>query len=874
MTTVFISYANLPENTEIVAKLAHALKANGIDVRVDTDVHMVAGPLEGWPQWMKKNIRRADLILILFDAIYRCRYEGQEEADKGLGATWEGRIFTHELYSNSGKNRRFIPLIVDDASPDLIPIELRGTTFYRIPSQVDTLIQAIAPFAHVSLPTENIARLQPPATDKLIGRVDFKENILRAVENDAISVLAIIADGGFGKTALVYDWLIGFDASKYDIGHIFTWPFLTVETRQPSTSSEFFINAYSHFNVTPQGKEINVEEDKANYLIEQLKTHKSIVVLDGIESFQDPVDSETTRRGAIFDQAISCFLHSICTIEHAKQQSGRLVIVTSRISPVGFKGLPGYREIGLSELSRVEGRSLLRELGVNGEDVDLESATSEFEGHCLSLVLLAKIIVNRFRPDCDINNRFQVCDIVKCSVPAARQQIEQAKRIMEFYEKEVKQEKERVVLKMIGLFHSPMLVAQRDCLTEHAKFASSLALLTPEEWSALEQNLESYSLLVHEDGARTKYDAHPIVREHFRDRLEADSEMWRDAHKVLFDYFQKKAGEEAATLPELIPLYRAVHHGCLAHRYKEALSLYKTRILRGEAHGFSTNWLGAATEDIACLQRFLDTNPKVETPEVAPLDQADTAFVWARMAFCKMALGRLDESIYYRKRQLSFCEQQNDRQGAASALEQLSAVRILTANLDKAEEAANRAVDLAIECRNRGEELKAVCRQGAVIFLKGNVRKALEKFNYALSIQGELNGTIPWLILDYGFYFRLLLLEQASTKDDYEDILHNAEGVLNGPDQSWRAPMGLDHLIKAVALFKLGKMGSAREVFEDAYAALKESGFVIFLPYFFSFKAEFLAHIHDIDSCLKHLNEAARLSKRYGLPFLEAETYL
>ena len=116
---------------------------------VDTDVKTPQGPEEGWPKWMKRQIKEADWVLMFFDKLYRRRFDGEEEPDTGLGATWEGVIITHHFYRDSTRNKKFIPLLADGASADLIPDELFGYTRYFIPKQA----------------VELAARLRPPLSD-------------------------------------------------------------------------------------------------------------------------------------------------------------------------------------------------------------------------------------------------------------------------------------------------------------------------------------------------------------------------------------------------------------------------------------------------------------------------------------------------------------------------------------------------------------------------------------------------------------------------------------------------------------------------------------------------------------------------------------
>ena len=110
---------------------------------MDTDVKTPQGPEEGWPKWMKRQIKEAAWVLMFFDELYRRRFDGEEKPGTGLGATWEGAIITHQIYRDSTRNTKFIPLLADGASTKLIPDELFGYTRYSVPTQAIELAAAL-----------------------------------------------------------------------------------------------------------------------------------------------------------------------------------------------------------------------------------------------------------------------------------------------------------------------------------------------------------------------------------------------------------------------------------------------------------------------------------------------------------------------------------------------------------------------------------------------------------------------------------------------------------------------------------------------------------------------------------------------------------
>ncbi|MFT5324873.1 MAG: hypothetical protein ACI8P0_002739 [Planctomycetaceae bacterium] len=171
MTQIFVSYAHSSsEHRQSVQQFAEHLRSAGLTVVTDVDVKSPQGPPEGWPRWMRNKIAEADWVLLYIDETYRRRYDGQEEPGKGLGATWEGCIITHELYQAATRNDKFIPLLSDGENSDLIPPELVGATRYFIPSQQDTLAESIRTYKTEAGNAEASAGETEPATSAPAAR--------------------------------------------------------------------------------------------------------------------------------------------------------------------------------------------------------------------------------------------------------------------------------------------------------------------------------------------------------------------------------------------------------------------------------------------------------------------------------------------------------------------------------------------------------------------------------------------------------------------------------------------------------------------------------------------------------------------------------
>jgi hypothetical protein len=127
---VFTSYSHdSPTHEQRVLGLSDRLRRDGVDAILD---QYESAPPEGWPAWMEHQIREADFVLVVCSETYRRRVEGREEPHKGQGVVWENNSIYNRLYSDKLVNEKFIPVLLEDGSPDAIPIPLSGFTHYPV----------------------------------------------------------------------------------------------------------------------------------------------------------------------------------------------------------------------------------------------------------------------------------------------------------------------------------------------------------------------------------------------------------------------------------------------------------------------------------------------------------------------------------------------------------------------------------------------------------------------------------------------------------------------------------------------------------------------------------------------------------------------
>ena len=87
---VFISYAHGDSGHEAqIREFWVFLRQNGVDARLD-----LAGAQQwaDWAEWMTRDVRDADYVLVVASAAYKQRAEEYAEAQEERGVQWEARL--------------------------------------------------------------------------------------------------------------------------------------------------------------------------------------------------------------------------------------------------------------------------------------------------------------------------------------------------------------------------------------------------------------------------------------------------------------------------------------------------------------------------------------------------------------------------------------------------------------------------------------------------------------------------------------------------------------------------------------------------------------------------------------------------------------
>jgi hypothetical protein len=393
----------------------------------------------------------------------------------------------------------------------------------------------------------NVDRM-PTSGYELLGRKAELKLLNDTWAEGRINVISLFAWGGVGKSTLVNKWCEYLSAENYrGARRVFAWSFHSQGPGLRVSSADEFITEALTFFQDPDPT-AGSPWAKGERLADLVRREKALLILDGLEPLQDPYQG-------IKDPSVQRL------VEELARDNAGLCIVTTR-EPV--KELTDFPETtlerNLEQISAEAGRALLRIKGMRGTDAELEQASRDFGNHALAINLLASYL--RGIEGHHISHASEIPDL---DIPD--DQGRHPRRVMEAFARRFGEGPALELLCLLGLFDRP---ATGDCvdalkapppisgLTEH------LSELPDGDWLRLLDQLRDLGLVAPESHhAPGEIGAHPLVREHFGERLKTERpEAWRAGHGRLYGHLRDSAKELPDTLAKMAPLFQAMHHGC------------------------------------------------------------------------------------------------------------------------------------------------------------------------------------------------------------------------------------------------------------------------------------------------------------------------
>jgi hypothetical protein len=388
----------------------------------------------------------------------------------------------------------------------------------------------------------------PAVLQEWIGRAHLLEQITADWNDPKKHVTGLIGFGGEGKSSLARKWVNDVIASELceamTLDGVFWWGFY--ENRSVDEFLEAALRYMSGGRIDPWA--VPSSNLRAQIIGAMLGTGRYLFVLDGLEVMQ-------YQEGDQYGLLQSNDLRDLLTF-FARPDNQSFCLITSRAPLLDLMDYTTYTHRDVERLSEEDGHALLRRLGVKGTDAELDQVVKDWDGHALTLSILAAYLAERYHGD--INH---LADI---PLPTANEdRYERVHRVLRRYDEHLTEE-EREFLKLFSVFRLPV---QETAFQK--VFEPLLKSLNKDEMHKLVSRLASYRLIRH-DEHENSYTAHPLIRNHyFALFTKGDPAQEKAAHEQIKDYYLSIAGDtpEYPSLDDLKPLIEVVHHACQAGAY-------------------------------------------------------------------------------------------------------------------------------------------------------------------------------------------------------------------------------------------------------------------------------------------------------------------
>jgi tetratricopeptide (TPR) repeat protein len=730
----------------------------------------------------------------------------------------------------------------------------------------------------------------PVTGGRLFGR-EKELAFLHAAWTDVDThIVTLVAWGGVGKTALVNGWLNEMQTQDYGgARRVYGWSFYSqgAEEGKQASADEFFQETLAWFGDPHPEAGSNVE--KGRRLARLARKQKNLLILDGMEPLQYPPGEVQGLDGKLKDAGMAAFLKELAAGCPGTDAGCGLCVITTREAVTDLEHRVGFgeKEAKLEHLHEEAGVALLKSLGVaTGSDEDFKAAVKEYEGHALALTLLGHYIKGVHKGD--IRRRDKIQQLTK-----ERRRGRHARRVMQAYERWLGDSPELNILYIMGLFDRPAQAGALAALKEEPSIpgvTDQLGALSKEDWQWALSNLRAVRLLREEaprkngvGGMEGTLDCHPLVREHFGERLrDRNPGGWKATHQRLYHYFKnlpekKYKKKYPDTLAEMEPLFAAVAHGCKAGLHLEALvEVYWKRIVRGK-EAYTVHKLGAFGADLAALSHFFDVPWR---QPAAGLTEADKAVVLSWAAFRLRAVGRLREAIQPMNTGLEISIQQDDWKGATQDASNLSELMLTLGEVTAAVDYARRSVTYADCSGDEFTQEYSLTTLADALHQSGQLAEAEKWFREAEAMQKKRQPQYPFLYSLPGFRFCDLLLEKR-TQGTVKEVMERAEKFFE-----WRLPsdslltISLDNLTAGRAWMMQAKTGTsgdfsrAAAFLEQAVTGLREAGVQEYLVRGLFARSECYRRMKDFSKARDDLDEAEEIAELGSMKLFLCDYYL
>jgi len=550
-----------------------------------------------------------------------------------------------------------------------------------------------------------LENLPVSTTDEMFGREKDLQSLNSRLGQTNVSITYITADGGTGKSTLIQFWIDNLLKNRQAIlpgTRVYAWSFYSQGTTDHHVSVDRFIDHACQWFGCPVDKEAGGTK-RARVLAEYIRSHPTILLLDGMEPLQYRAGS---LKGQWRDGQLNDFFNELLSPSDIKL----FVLVTSRVVPHQLEQEKGRQPLKIFslELNRIDdiaARALLKHgLKIRYPKLFIESQQARYleetlencvrlgGGHCFSLTLFAKFaaFISPVDPP-TLDNLHKIYQRAQEKIEAQKipefvkgeRDAGHAFRMIAGYVSELAtsdRRRELEVLRLVGLFNRPVRLS---IITEMLGEGGASFPLTPNlairNLKPFIEGLAVLGLLTFRPVADNDYevDGHPLLREYFGAQLQ--TETFREgaciAHSRLFTILAncETYPNDSSSVDQL---YWSIYHACQAGQFNEAFQVLRDRVwwkrikdqevlqwvpnddrfldgkerppeafMAKDYYFFPTRKLGKVQSDYVALTQFYQGgDPNTLTP-AKELDKGYHFRLFVETGVRLRALGNLDLSI-------------------------------------------------------------------------------------------------------------------------------------------------------------------------------------------------------------------------------------
>jgi tetratricopeptide (TPR) repeat protein len=572
-----------------------------------------------------------------------------------------------------------------------------------------------------TFPLEPSLHNQTPPEENFVGREEELKTITDWYKNPDVRIGALIGWGGVGKSALVRKWYDSLEANNIKPDGIFWWGFYR------NAYLERFLDEFLRY---VSGGQIKPEEIKGTWeKVDRIKEHINqgayLIVLDGLEEMQ---------KGQTSGEEFGCMEHKECAemLKYLADTKGDgLCLITTRYPLTDIKNYEGkaYRKKDIERLSIEDGRRLFEKRGVKGSQEEIDSVIEEYDGHALSLTLLAGYLVEDYGGD--IKKAKEIPPFYSDKEAGGK-----AHRILLWYAKQLTEE-QRVFMKIFSLFRRAVCdddlggVFQARMETE---MNQALKEMTEFTFKRMVDNLVDRRLISRDKD--NTYATHPLIKNYFESIF--DEEDKKLCHKRIYEYIGEYAPERPETLEEMQPLFEQVYHGCAAGLYDETVhEVFYAKIHRYQEH-LIAHKLGAWETDLSLAKTFFPEGDLSKMPFVNK--KSDQSWLFNEVGLVLLNTGRPKEAEGPLKATIKLYIEENKIAFTSVGYQNLTDLQFRMGEIEVGLDSAKEALDLAERAKSDRYIILSKGYLGWGLYLLGKTEEADKDFKAVDELEIKIGG--------------------------------------------------------------------------------------------------------------------------------------